>query len=567
MKLALAPTNPTIGDLPGNADLVIAAIDHARSTGADLIVVPELAICGYPPKDLLWQNGFVDAAMEQLNRVAAAACGIVAIVGCPWRASSNAIIYNSLLVLRDGEVAGRYDKRLLPTYDVFDEDRYFTPADQPLVIEVAGLQVGLAICEDLWHGDDAGFASQYHDRPDPVTELVAAGAKLIVCPSGSPFVLGKCHVQHDIITAHVRKHSVALASLNQFGANDELLFDGQAMVHVPARDNQAELLAATTPFSGDTLIVEIDADTEAPAATVDPCGSLHNEALLWKALTLGVRDYVRKIGFCEVALGLSGGIDSAVAAVVAVGALGPDRVLTVGMPSRYSSPGSITDAQELAGAVGARFITAPITAMHDVAEAELQPIFKTLNAPTEPGVAEENIQARLRGLILMALSNKLGSLLLTTGNKSELAVGYCTLYGDMNGGLAVLSDVSKTLVYRLARWINANYEECGFQSPPIPVSTIEKPPSAELRSDQRDQDSLPPYDVLDEIIERYVEQRQSPSQIATEIGADRELVLRIVTMIDTSEYKRKQASIGLKITSVAFGSGRRFPIAQRWRHV
>ena len=561
MRLALTPINPTVGDDEGNSALCAGAIRAARDAGADLVVLPELVLTGYPPRDLLWHEGFVDEAMARATSLASATRGVVAVVGCPWRGDGGAI-YNSLLVMRDGRIADRYDKRLLPTYDVFDEDRYFTPGSRAVVVEVAGLRVGLAICEDLWRGDDAGVSARYRDRPDPVSELFRAGAQLIVVPSASPFVLGKAQSQRDILQRHAAAHHAPVAAVNQLGANDELVFDGHAAVFAPVH-NGAGLIASSEPFDSSMLLVDLPAP--APAPTRDPLVSAEPERLLWLALTLGVRDYVRKTGFTHVVLGLSGGIDSAVTACVAAAALGSKNVRAIGLPSRHSSRGSVEDARALADGLGLGFEIVPIEPMHHAVERTLLPHFAALGADPEPGVAEENIQARLRGLTLMAFSNKLGALLLTTGNKSELAVGYCTLYGDMNGGLAVLSDVSKTLVYRLARWINANHACCGFAAAPIPPATIDKPPSAELKPDQTDQDTLPPYGVLDEIITRYVERRQSPGRIVAETGFEPATVARIARMIDLSEYKRRQAAIGLKVTSVAFGSGRRRPIAQGWR--
>lgn len=565
MRIALAPLNPTVGDLEGNATLAIDAITEAREHGADLVVLPELALSGYPPKDLLWRREFIDTAMQVAHRVAHATNGVAAILGSPWQEAGSSAIYNSALLLREGHIEARYDKRLLPTYDVFDEDRYFTAGDQPLVFTHHEWRIGIAICEDLWRGDDAGLSSRYTGRPDPVAELVRNGAQLIVCPSASPFVLGKSKAQRDILLRHAEQHGVALAAVNQRGGNDDLVFDGHAAVVRPLEGGRPVIAAASAPFHPGMSLHDITEDPAPPGACVDPLEETPAMELLWKALTLGVRDYVHKTGFQDVVLGLSGGIDSAVTACVAAGALGAENVLTIGMPSRYSSEGSVTDAKELAASIGAPFRVVPIESMHEAASAAINPHFHDLKLDPAPGVMDENVQSRLRGLVVMAFSNKTGALLLTTGNKSELAVGYCTLYGDMNGGLAVLSDVSKTQVFALARWINDHHSACGFSSPPIPESTITKPPSAELRPDQTDQDSLPPYDVLDEIIERYVERRESPTHITSASGIDAETVARIVRLIDLNEYKRKQTAIGLKVTSVAFGSGRRYPIAQAWR--
>lgn len=561
MRLALAPLNPTVGDLDSNRDLCAAAIDDAQCAGADLLLLPELVITGYPPRDLLWDEGFVEAARERAASLARLTRGITVVVGAPRRDAGSGAIYNSLFALRDGAEVAHYDKRLLPTYDVFDEDRYFTPGESATVIEVAGRRVGLAICEDLWRGDDAGVAPRYRDRADPVADAVCAGAEIIVVPSASPFVLGKSARQREILRGHAARRGVVVAAVNQFGANDELIFDGHAAVFAP-EPGGARLVAASAPFAHGLLITDIEKNR---AKIPDPLDDAEPGELLWKALTLGVRDYVRKTGFERVVVGLSGGIDSAVTACLAVGAIGATRVLGVGMPGRFSSEGSVADARELAQNLGARFELVPIDSMHRAGESTLEPVWRALGADPAPGVAEENIQSRLRGVILMAISNKTGALVLTTGNKSELAVGYCTLYGDMNGGLAVLSDVPKTLVFSLASWINANHRACGFAAPPIPASTITKPPSAELRPDQTDQDTLPPYDVLDAIVERAVERRQSPARIARETGFDPEVVARVARMIDMSEYKRRQSAPGLKISSVAFGSGRRRPIAQGWR--
>ncbi|TVQ32147.1 MAG: NAD+ synthase [Phycisphaeraceae bacterium] len=573
MRLALAPINPTVGALAHNADLALDAVERARAAGADLLVLPELVICGYPPRDLLFQEGFVEEAERQAARVAAGARGLTIVFGCPRRrgqVGDAAAIANALFVARDGAITDRYDKRLLPTYDVFDEDRYFTPGDRAIVIEVGGVQVGLSVCEDLWRGEDAGVAARYRLQRDPVEDLVAAGARLIVNPSASPFVLGKGRRQRDVLMEHVRRHGVMVAAINQLGGNDELIFDGHALVYAPDSASQtgARLIAAGEPFRDELVIADIAAEPSQNAARTalpDPRMEASGEKLVWEALVLGVRDYCRKTGFGEVVIGLSGGVDSTITACVAAAALGPGSILGVSMPSRFSSDGSKTDAAALAEALGVKMVTAPIESVHAATESLLAPLYSSLGAGAEPGVAEENVQSRIRGMVLMAFANKLGRLVLTTGNKSELAVGYCTLYGDMNGGLAVLADVTKVMVYRLGRWINDHHEACGFARPPIPEIVLSKPPSAELRPDQTDQDSLPPYEQLDEVLTRYVERRQSPARIAAESGLAPELVDRLVRLIDISEYKRRQAAIGLKVSGVAFGIGRRHPIAQGWR--
>lgn len=560
MRLALVQFNAVVGDLAGNAERAAEWVDRARSAGAGLVVFPELALSGYPPRDLLMQEGFLEAARGAAAVLAVRCGGVTVMVGCPWK-EGGARTTNSVLVMRDGKIVARYDKRLLPTYDVFDEDRYFEAGDRALVIEVDGVKVGVSICEDLWKGADAGSAERYTGRGDPVVDLVAAGATLIVNPSASPFVLGKGARQRAILTRHVEKHGVAVAAVNQVGGNDDLIFDGHAAVYMPA-GREARLIAAGPGFEEALVVVDIDASA---AAVADPLLASSDESLLWRALVLGVRDYCRKTGFASCVLGLSGGIDSALTACIAAAALGAGNVLGVGLPSRYSSKGSIDDAEELARRLGVRWRLLPIDRPHGAVEATLGPVWSAIGATSEAGVTEENIQSRIRGLLLMAVSNKTGAILLTTGNKSELAVGYCTLYGDMNGGLAVLSDVTKEQVYRLSRWLNMEFASAGFSGPPIPEASITKAPSAELRPNQTDQDSLPPYEVLDEIIERYVERRQSAARIVRETGFDEATVRRIARLIDTSEYKRRQMATGLKVTGLTFGPGRRWPIAQRYR--
>ncbi|MFA6044706.1 MAG: NAD+ synthase [Phycisphaerales bacterium] len=582
MRITLAPINPTVGDVSGNAALAAHAIDAAKAAGSHVVVLPELCISGYPPKDLLLERGFIEACEAAGRKLGEQhSQGLTIIFGCPLAAPGGSCT-NSLLVYRDGTRLARYDKRLLPTYDVFDEDRYFTPGHTPVVID--GL--GLAICEDLWRGEDAGFASRYSGSPDPVAEAVRAGAKILLSPSASPFVLGKGQKHRDILAAHARTHRIPVLSVNQLGGNDELVFDGHAYAFAP----DGSLACESVLFSGNPLTIEVDADPltpelrlcEAPgSSTQTPPGPSRtqvrrqgdttpsDDALLFHALTLGVRDYLAKTGFASALIGLSGGIDSALTAVIAAAAIGATNVLGVAMPSHYSSTHSVEDAQDLARRLGVRCILAPIapgvTGSASIADAAFHQLGEKCLGATLPDIAEENLQSRIRGTLLMTLSNRTGAIVLTTGNKSELAVGYCTLYGDMNGGLAVLSDVTKQWVYRLSRWINANATTLGFATPPIPQRTIDKPPSAELRPNQTDQDSLPPYDVLDEIIERRVNARQSPAEIVAATGFDTGVVARITRLISLAEYKRKQAAIGLKVTTVAFGSGRRMPIAQRWK--
>jgi NAD+ synthase (glutamine-hydrolysing) len=564
MKLALVQFNPVVGDISGNADRIAQRANEAADSGADLILFPELALVGYPPRDLLVQGGFLDDAMRTANELATRLPqSATVLLGSPWndKPDKHLRATNSVIVYQRGSITNRYDKRLLPTYDVFDEHRYFHPGERPLVIDVAGVRVGIAICEDLWKGVDAFGVSLYHGA-DPMRELVDAGAQLVVSPSGCPFAHLKQTRQRDILINHARDLGVPLASINQVGGNDDLIFDGYAAVYAPTPQGEPTLVAASELFAEQT--VYCDLPTANPSPLPDPLES-DPTLRLFDALVLGLRDYCAKTGFSRAVIGLSGGIDSAVCACIATAALGAKNILGVAMPSRYSSEHSVTDALDLAATLGIDCEPAPINEPHDVLERELRDLFVRIGAPPKPDITEENVQARIRGLMLMAVSNKTGRILLSTGNKSETAVGYSTLYGDMNGGLAVLSDVTKRQVYAIAHLVNESPALVRCAEPPVPESTITKPPSAELRPDQKDQDSLPEYDTLDEIIERYVERRQAPAVIVRESGHDAALVARIVRMIDLNEYKRKQLPIGLKVSSVAFGYGRRRPIAQRYR--
>lgn len=570
MRLALAQLNPTVGDLEAAADAISSAAAHARDAGADLFSTTELAVCGYPPKDLLLRDGFVQACVHAADDIAARAPrGLTLVIGSPWPLDGGGVA-NSLLVYRDGARIDRYDKRLLPTYDVFDEDRYFTPGDRPVTIDVAGTRVGLAICEDLWKGEDAGFAARYRRAPDPVADLARAGSRILLTPSASPFVLGKGARHRQILRSHALKHGLWVAAVNQVGGNDDLIFDGHAAVLSP----DGAVRAAAPGFTACTLLTDIPPGGLPPGPPVpDPLDMAPPQRLLLDALTLGTRDYLAKTGFSTAVIGLSGGIDSAVTAAIAARAIGSENVIGLAMPSRYSSPHSIEDAHDLAARLALRCIDIPIEPPVRAAAAALNAAFDLLARPrlgaALPDLTEENLQSRIRGLIAMGISNRTGAIVLTTGNKSELAVGYCTLYGDMNGGLAVLSDVPKTLVYTLAEHLNTHWQTLGFERPPIPERSITKPPSAELRPDQTDQDSLPPYDLLDQIVELHIEQRRGLAGIIAATSrhpaASPDLIARIVGMIDLAEYKRKQLAIGLKVTGVAFGQGRRMPIAQRWR--
>ncbi len=559
MKIALAQINPTVGDVAGNAAMIRADIARARRSGARLVVFPELAILGYPPRDLLLKPAVIEQCVTAVHDLAGECTDIAAIVGypCPADGPSGRLLYNAAALCGEGRIIHRHVKSLLPTYDVFDEQRYFEPGPQVDVAQFAGLKLGISVCEDLWNDREMTGRQLYHDNP--IEKLAAQGAQLFVNCSASPFVLGKQTFRLELFARAAKRHGLPLVYCNQVGGNDELVFDGNSCV----LDARGQLIAHARDFEPDLLIVDVPVGNEAvaePARIETPAAGT---ASLYHALVLGLRDYCRKCGFASAVVGLSGGIDSALTAALCVAALGRDKVRGVAMPSRYSSEGSVADAAALAQALHIQFDVVPIDEVHRAFERVLEPVFRG----TPPGVAEENVQARARGVILMALSNKFGSLLVTTGNKSELAVGYCTLYGDMAGGLAVLSDVPKTLVWQLSRWINDD-----TQSPlrriygraVIPENSITKPPSAELRPNQIDQDTLPPYEMLDAIIERYIEREHSARQIIADTGMDAATVYRVVRLIDTNEYKRKQAAPGLKVTGRAFGFGRRMPIAQRY---
>ncbi len=544
MKIALVQTNPTIGDIDGNTELVLAGLRRAAGAGAQLAAFPEQTIIGYPAKDLLLRREIIDANLAALERIAAQTQDVAAIVGYAERNDQphGRALYNAAALLHRGRVVARWCKRLLPTYDVFDEVRYFEPGGSQPVVEWGGTRLGVTVCEDMWSNEEMLGQPLY--ACDPIRDLVQAGAQAVFNISASPYFLGKHDIRVGLLREHAQRNRVPLLFVNQLGGNDELLFDGSSCVV----DAAGRVAGQARAFMEDILVVDLD-DLGTTRRETVPEGP----AALHDALVMGLRDYVRKCGFRTAVVGLSGGIDSAVVAALAAAALGPASVQGVAMPSRFSSEHSVSDAQALVVNLAIPFAIVPIEPMHAAFEAALRPHF----AGRPPDVAEENVQARVRGVILMALSNKLGSLLLTTGNKSEVAVGYCTLYGDMAGGLAVISDVPKTMIYELARHIN---ERAGREL--IPRGSLTKPPSAELRPNQTDQDTLPPYDVLDAIVERYEVQLQSAAEIVA-AGFDAATVARVVRMIQTSEYKRRQAAPGLKVTSRAFGFGRRMPIAAR----
>jgi NAD+ synthase (glutamine-hydrolysing) len=550
MKIALAQINPTIGDLDGNRQLILRYTQQAHDRGADLVVFPELSVTGYPPQDLLENPFFKKAAQRTVERIAdevPADLGVLLGAPVPNPDQFGKPLYNAALLLENGEVQDRVAKTLLPTYDIFDEDRYFEPAEERRVIEWRGLRLGLHVCEDMWNvHHPEGYEGNHRYECDPVAELGARDPDLFINLSASPFSIGKHAIRDELIQHICRRHERPFLLCNQVGANTEIIYDGDSRVHA-ADGTQVECAAS---FEEDLLFW----DTE---ATVAPCRTERDAvADLHDALVLGIRDYYEKTGIFDKALvGLSGGIDSAVTCALATAALGPERVVGVTMPSEISSEGSVTDSEALANNLGIEFKEIPIKPAVDAFDTMLADEF----AGTEPGVAEENIQSRARGVTLMALSNKFGHLLLSTGNKSEMAVGYVTLYGDTNGGVAVLSDVLKTRVYKLARHIN---ERAGTEV--IPQNTIDKPPSAELRKDQKDTDSLPPYETLDAILERYIEKKKELGTIVSETGIDEDLVRDVLQLVDRNEYKRRQAPPGLRVTEKAFGMGRRIPIVMQW---
>ena len=563
MRLGLLQLNPTIGAFAVNRETLLSAYAAAVARGAEFVLAPELFLCGYPPRDLLLRDDFVEA---NLSALAETARGVGAVPLCVGFVDRNPdrpgrALRNAAAILQRGNIIWRTTKSLLPSYDVFDEDRYFEPAKtvEPFVIN--GRKLGITICEDIWNDED--FWPERLYRRDPVKELIAQGAEIILNLSASPWHDGKERTRLEMLRRVAHDENIPLAQVNAVGANDELIFDG----HSVAIDASGKVLALGKAFAEEVLVVELNLSgsrgNEAQMKTGNPpkaphvgsCDSIFppREELLFRALSLGIRDYVRKCGFKSVILGLSGGIDSALIAVLAADALGAENVLGVSLPARYSSSGSLTDAEQLARQLGIRYEVLPVEPVFNAVEAQLHELF----AGTKPNEAEENIQSRLRGVTLMALSNKFGGLVLTTGNKSEMAVGYCTLYGDMNGALAPIADVLKTDVYRLARWVNREREI-------IPFDSITKPPSAELRPGQQDQDSLPPYDMLDAILDLYVVKNLGKAEIVAR-GFEAAVVNDVVNKINFSEYKRRQAAPGLKVSPRAFGMGRRLPVAQRFR--
>ena len=543
MRTALLQINPTAGDLAGNSSLIAAAARDAGRRGAHLAVTPELALMGYLPRDLLMSHGFVRRSCEMLHGMArelAEGPPVLVGVATPNPAEMGRPLFNSAVLLEKGSVGPAFHKTLLPTYDVFDEDRYFEPCREPQILDLNGRRIGISICEDAWNDRDFWQRPRYHQ--DPVTSLAEAGAEIIVNLSASPFTVGKQLLREKMLGHGARRHSIPIVYVNQAGGNDDLIFDGRSC----AFDAKGRLIARGKPFADD--LVMVDLETGEGNVAVD---DFEPEAEIWHALVLGVRDYARKTCFQSVLLGLSGGIDSALTAAIAAEAMGSENVLGVLMPSPYSSAGSVDDSVALARNLGIRTTTLPIAGIMQSYETALRDAF----AGRPADVTEENVQSRIRGNLLMALSNKFGALLLTTGNKSELSVGYCTLYGDMSGGLAVIADLPKMMVYRVARWRNARRAD-------IPEAVLTKAPSAELRPDQTDQDTLPPYEILDEILERHVEGCESEEEILAH-GYDAATVGRVLRMFRNAEFKRKQAAPGLKVTSRAFGTGWRMPIVRK----
>jgi NAD+ synthase (glutamine-hydrolysing) len=543
MKIALAQFNPTVGDFAGNSARILSLAAQAKQRGAELAVFSELCLCGYLPQDLLERPAFIDRNHAELKDLAAK-IPLPSVVGYAGRVKSGSgkSIANKAALICGGRVIFEQGKMLLPTYDVFDESRYFQPAERQIVFGFNGEQLGITVCEDAWN--DKNFWANLRYKRDPVTELVGQGATVLLNISASPYTIDKRSLRIEMLRSIAMNHRRPIIYVNQVGGDDSLIFDGASIAITP----DGKVASQAAAFQEDMVLFD----------TVTGQGEIHEQpheeiAYAYRALVTGTSDYVRKCGFKKVLVGLSGGIDSAVVASIAVDALGAENVLSVSMPGPFSSEGSKTDAASLAKNLGIRQIMLPITDVFDAYRRSLAPAFG--DRPVD--VTEENIQARIRGNYLMALSNKFGSMVLSTGNKSETAVGYCTLYGDMAGGLAVISDVPKLMVYELARWINREREL-------IPRSSIEKPPSAELRPNQKDEDSLPPYDVLDRILKAYIEDLRSPQEIADHYGFDLKLVRDIALLVDRNEYKRKQAAPGLKITSRAFGFGRPFPIAQKF---
>ena len=560
MKIAIAQLNPTIGDIESNAQQIILAAEQASVAKAQLLLTPELSLCGYPPRDLLLYPRFIESLQRKLEAIAQAIpASISVLVGTvianpQSNSQGQKPLYNAIALLQAGKISQIFHKRLLPTYDVFDEDRYFQPGEQTnsFTLQCSDnstehLTIGVTICEDLWN--DETFWGKRTYTSNPIADLAALDVDLIVNLSASPYSVGKQTLREKMLTHAVQQYQIPIIYTNQVGANDDLIFDGNSL----AVNKNSEVILRAKSFATDLVICNFaQLQSEQSVSQQATHLKIDDNQAIFAALVLGVKDYARKCGFTKVLLGLSGGIDSALVAAIAAEALGQDNVLGVLMPSPYSSESSITDALALADNLGIKTQTIPIQSGMSAYDQMLEPLF----AGTEFGVAEENIQSRLRGGLLMAIANKFNYLLLSTGNKSEMAVGYCTLYGDMNGGLAVIADVPKTRVFELCRWLNRDQEI-------IPNNIITKPPSAELKPDQKDADSLPPYEILDDILDKIICQHRSEQEVVA-AGHDQAIVAQVFRLLARAEFKRRQAAPGLKITDRAFGTGWRMPIASRW---
>lgn len=544
MKIAMVQMNPTVGDLKSNVEKICSYIRQFRSEAVDLVIFPELCVTGYPPKDLLLRDDFLNAVEQKFNQlIVPSSRGLGVVVGLPTRCERG--LYNSAVLLQNGDIWDVCHKTLLPDYDIFDESRYFVPSPERKCIQFAGMKIGLTVCEDIWNDKDFWDRRRYDT--DPVAELVDQGAEILINISASPYHYGKFTTRKEMLKNTVEKYGTGVIYVNQVGGNDDLIFDGSSCV----LGGHGELCLQMSRFREDAMVFDTRRLLNDERVSIDI-----NEDIDWihQALVLGIKDYFRKTGFKKALVGLSGGIDSSVTAALAVDALGPANVLGISMPSRYSSPGSINDAGELAKNLGIEYRVIPVEKMFSAFLEKLNPAGESLM-----DLAEENIQARIRGSILMFVSNREGHLVLITGNKSEMAMGYSTLYGDMCGGLGVLADVPKVMVYQLAEYINRN--GCV-----IPQNVIDKPPSAELKPGQVDQDSLPPYEILDAVLEAYIEQNKSVSEIVG-MGYTRDVVESVIQKADRAEYKRQQAAPGIRVTSRAFGPGRRMPIAHRWSSI
>ena len=554
IRITLAQFNPKIGDLEGNYRLAQSAIGIAIRDKSDLIVFPELSVTGYPPKDLLNLPTFVDACQTYNQKWAGLSLDGPAILfgGIETIDGNGKPLQNMAILGHDGKIVARQAKTLLPTYDVFDEDRYFRPANHQICLNLNGVRIGATICEDLWRDRTFWEEKDLIYPIDPIEALIKDNPDILINLSASPFALGKPAIRRKMLKHIAKRHQLPVIYVNQVGGNDDVIYDGRSFVLDATGETGIQLPA----FQESTLTVIINDDETIASKTGDitPVIDENESEEIFQALVLGTKDYARKCGFSKAVIGLSGGIDSAIVAVIAAAALGSENVLGVSMPSRFSSDGSKSDAQSLATAIGINFTTIPIEPMHAAFLSQLAPAF----AGVAEDVTEENLQARIRGTTLMALSNKFGYLLLSTGNKSEIAMGYCTLYGDTNGGLAVISDVFKTKVYALSRWINEHVKNV------IPEATISKPPSAELKPNQTDQDSLPPYEILDAILAGYVENAKDVEAIAKDTYYERALIAKTIKTVFRNEYKRKQLPPGLRITKKAFGTGRVMPLAQGW---